>query len=107
MLAECAQVVLEITVAQRGAMSERPNHVVLTVFLADSRRNLVDVDEEDVMVFADFRGEKHVEPLDKVHDVSKIEARLKAPERILLRNEESENKSKQFKSTFNLSTLDR
>ena len=89
-------VVVFVAVTERGAVGERPDHVILAGLLADAGGNLVNVHQVDVFTPGDFRSQKLVEPLHKIHDVAQIVAGLKPAERILLRHQETQDKREQL-----------
>jgi hypothetical protein len=92
-----------VSIAQRGSMGKRPDHVVLTGSLPDAARHLIDVDKVGVLSSRALGRQKHIEPLDEVHDIAQLIARLKAPEWILLRHEEAEHDRKELALGINSS----
>ncbi len=93
---EAVQIVVMVAVAQRGAVRERPDHVVLHIFFADAAGDGIHVHEIRVLEFGHFRREKQIQPLDKVQQIADIVARLKPAERILLRHHEAQHERQQL-----------
>ncbi len=67
-------------------------HDFLPILLDDR----IDVHEMGVLILRNLRGQKHVEPLDEVHDVSQIVARLEPSPRVLLGHKKSQHERQEL-----------